>query len=238
MATLNENWYAEGLQDFEYKRYRLLAYLQKVQEKFARTELYPAFSELIGHYQNLLNFRESKQALESQFPKKLAGLSAEKLQLLYEAIESDERLAELEDIVDYSLPLLKRHLEDGKEIYEFIAEAIEIDSVGILPLDKREGYFLLRAGNSSVVHAYRYRVTVFESAQEKYRGLQTSLLESFELSLANTFESIKLELVRRRRDLPNPATFSICSRYQFPPDAALVPVARRKFMRHLAVYAA
>lgn len=238
MPQLNDNWFAEGLQDFEYKRYLLLAYLKEVKEKFAKTELYPTFSDLINHYQNLIQFRESKNALQSQFPKKLSGMSMEKLQLLYKAMENDERLAELEDIVNYAVPLVKRHLEEGKEIYEFIDESIEIESIGLLPLNKSEGYFLLRCGDSKTILAYEYRVTIFESAQEKFRGLQTSLLREFTLSLATTFESIKLDLIRLRRELPNPATFSICSRFVFPSDASLVPVARRKFMRHLATFAA
>ena len=238
MPQLTDNWFAEGLQDFEYKRYLLLAYLQEVKEKFAKTELYPAFSELINHYQNLIQFRESKNALQSQFPKKLAGLSVEKLKLLYKALEDDERLSELEDIVNYAVPLVKHHLEEGKEIFEFIDESIEIESIGLLPLNKSEGYFLLRGGDSKTIKAYEYRVTIFESAQEKFRGLQTEFLREFTLSIVNTFESIKLDLIRLRRNLPNPATFAICSRFNFPPDASLVPVARRKFMRHLATFAA
>jgi hypothetical protein len=41
MEKLKENWLTEGLIDFEYKKYVLLAYLKSVKESFSRVELYP-----------------------------------------------------------------------------------------------------------------------------------------------------------------------------------------------------
>ncbi len=234
MAKLNENWFVEGLQDFEYKRYLLLAYLQWVKEKFSRTELYPALSQLISHYRNLTSFNESKTAFEDQLPREMLGVDWEKLQLMYQERGEMDRLKEIEEIVNYALPLIRHQLRDGKEIYDFIEEAIEIESVGVVPLNKNEGYMLLRIGDQKEIRAYSYRVTLFESQHEKYRGLQTTHLGDFTLSLTQTFEHIKLELVRQHRELPNPATYAIVSRYVFPEQHSLVPVARRKFMQLLA----
>ena len=234
MVRLNDNWFVEGLQDFEHKRYLLLAYLQWVQEKFSRTELYPALSELISHYRNLVRFNESKTALEDQLPREMTGVDWEQLRLQYQEAGQDEALREVEDIVNYALPLLRHRLRDGKDIYDFIEDNIEIDSVGVVPLNRDEGYLLLRVGDRPEVKAYSYRVTLFESHQERYRGLQTALLGEFTLSLTQTFEHIKMDLVRQHRDLPNPATWSVVSRYEFPERPSLVPVARRKFMQLLA----
>ena len=234
MAQLKENWFVEGLQDFEYKRYLLLAYLKWVKEKFGKTELYPALSQLIGHYRNLLSFHENKSAFEESLPRELSGIDWEKLQLLYGEKGESESLKEIEDIVNYALPLFRHRLRDGKEIYDFIEAAIEIESVGVMPLNKDEGYLLLRIGNQKAIKAYRYRVSIFESHHEKFRGLQTELLHEFELSISNSFEQIKIELLRQNRGLPNPATFSVVSRYEFPEQPSLVPVARRKFMQWLA----
>ena len=53
MENLKDNWLTEGLIDFEYKKYQLLGYLQKVKDSFNRVELYPFLSDLVFHYRNL-----------------------------------------------------------------------------------------------------------------------------------------------------------------------------------------
>ena len=238
MFQLTENWFIEGLQDFEYKKYHLLAYLQGVQERFNQTHLYPAFSELILHYRNLIEFQDSKRSFLDKMKKSLKGIDLDNLRLEYESAKEDEKMKEVISVVEFALPLVKQSLEEGKGIYELIEEQIEIDSVGLLPLNRDEGYFLLRAGDAAEVKAYEYRVTIYQGSDEKFRGLRTSFVASFPHSLTNSLESIKLELIRHREKLPNPATFAIISRYGFPEKEALVPVAKRKFMRHLANFAA
>lgn len=238
MHQLNENWFIEGLQDFEYKKYHLLGYLKGIQERFNQTHLYPAFSDLIFHYRNLIEFQDSKKSFLDKMQRTFKGIDLENLKLEYESAKEDEKMQEVIEVVEYALPLVKRSLEEGKGIYEFIEESIEIDSVGVIPLKKNEGYFLLKSGNIAEVKAFEYRITIFQGSDERYRGLQTEMVGTFPISLVNTLESIKLELIRMRGQLPNPATYAIISRYDFPVQQALVPVAKRKFMRHLADSAA
>jgi hypothetical protein len=235
MKKLNADWFVEGLQDFEYKKYVLLAYLQTVRKAFDQSLLYPVFSELIAHYQNLHAFQQTKQQFESAVPQKLVALDWEKFQALYASLlADDEALREIEGIVDFSLPRVKASVEEGKQLYEFIEENIEIDTVGLLPLYRDAGYLLLRKGETNMIKAYSYQITVFENANERYRGIHSHFVADFPLSIVNTYEAIKLELIRQQKDLPNPATFSIYSKMQFPEEASLIPVAKRKFVRFLA----
>jgi hypothetical protein len=235
MKKLSADWFVEGLQDFEYKKYVLLAYLQTVKKAFDQSLLYPVFSELISHYQNLYAFQQNKQQFENAVPKQLMSIDWEKFRALYASLlDDDEALREIEEIVDFSLPMVKASLEEGKQLYELIEENIEIDTVGLLPLYRDAGYLLLRGGNAHEVRAYSYQITIFENADERYRGIHAHYISDFTLNIGTTYESIKLELIRQQRDLPNPATFSIYSRMQFPEEAALIPVAKRKFVRFLA----
>ena len=84
MNKLSENWFIEGIADFEHKQYVLLAYLKHVKEQFGQYFLYPEFSDLIFHHSNLLSFKEKKQLLAKAFPQKLSKIDLEKLQLVYE----------------------------------------------------------------------------------------------------------------------------------------------------------
>lgn len=233
---LNRNWFIEGLQDFEYKKYLLLAYLQGVKGQFDQALLYPPFQELIEHYNDLHQFQQNLEGLRASFPKAVQGIDPETLQLKFgSVVEEGEALKEVEEILDYSLPQVKQHVEEGGELYELIDQNLEIEAIGILPLTKGEGYLLVRQGNAREVRAFEYQVTVFEQAHERYRGIHTRFVSVFDYGLANTFESLKLELVRRNKGLPNPATYLIHSRLCFPEAESLLPVAKRKFMRYLAM---
>lgn len=235
MTQLSSNWFLEGLQDFEYKKYLLLAYLKTIKNRFDATLLYPAMGQLVEHYQNLAGFYAQLKDLQGRFPQQLTGLDLENFQLQYRSLlGEDDRLTEVEDIVEYALPRVKKLLDEGREIFEFIDNSIEIGEVGLLPLNRDEGYFLLHGGEAKEVKAYQYRVTVFEQANERFRSIRSELVGEFQYGLANTYQSIKLDLIRNRRKMPNPATFFICSRLEFPEQESLMPVARRKFMRHLA----
>jgi hypothetical protein len=235
MQQLNSNWFVEGLQDFEYKKYVLLAYLQGVKQAFDQALLYPVFSELMGHYQELHTFQQRKSQLEGQAPKQLMAIDWDKFQALYTSLlDDDEALREIEEIVAFSIPRIKASLEEGKQLYDFIEEAIEIDTVGLLPLYRDAGYLLLRDGKLQAVRAYQYQISIFEHANERYRGIHTQWVGDFRLSIAYSLEAIKLDLVRNQPQLPNPATFAISARMQFPEEAALMPVAKRKFVRFLA----
>lgn len=236
MLQLHKDWFTQGWVDFELKKYTLLAYLQDVRNEFAATRLYPVFGELIDHHRNLSEFMRNKQKMQSGFAKDLKGIDLETGTLVYhESLQDDPSMAQLAEIAEYSLPLLRDHVEEGKTIFDFIEQKIEIEVVGVMPLYRDEGYFLLRSGSAADVNAYAWQATVIEKADERYRAIRTEFVGHFRYSMTNTFETIKMELVRNRKEMPNPATFSLVSPLQIPEQEAFLPIARRKFMRFLAI---
>jgi hypothetical protein len=238
MKHLSETWFAEGRIDFELKKYTLLAYLQEVNKYFNENKLYPQLADVIFHYNNIVAFRENKKYLQEHFPKKLTGIQMEKLQLLYEQlIEDDELMQELEDIIHYSAGKIKSTIHSGTEIYEFVEEKINIAPVGILPLDTQEGYFFLSTGKAIMTNVYYYRLSIFEKHDEKYRSIRTAFLDHRLRSIASTYEHIKSELIRHRKDLPNPAVYSIETDLSFPVDETLLPIAKRSLVKFITAAA-
>ena len=239
MKSLSETWFADGYIDFELKKYTLLAYLQEVNKYFTENKLYPQLSDLIFHYNNLVAFRENKQFLQEQFPKRLSGIQLEKLQLLYEQmIEDDEIIQELENIINYAATKMKRTISSGTEIYEFIEDKMVIFPVGIIPLEINEGYFFLSEGTHRVTRVYQYRLSIFEKRDEKYRSIRTEFIDDCERNLVNSYENIKSELIKIKRDLPNPAVYSIEVDLTFPVDETLLPIAKRSLVRYITSTAA
>jgi hypothetical protein len=235
MKTLSETWFAEGYIDFELKKYTLLAYLQQVNKYFNETKLYPQLSDVIFHYNNLQALKENKKYLQEQFPKKLTGIQLEKLQLLYEQIiEDTELMQELENIINYAQDELRTIISSGTEIYEFVEDKLVITPVGLVPLDINEGYFFLSEGSYRSTRVYQYRLSFFEKHDEKYRAIRTEFVNQWERSIVNTYENIKAELLRHKKDLPNPAVYSIETELTLPLTETLLPVAKRSLVRYIS----
>ncbi len=232
---LSETWFIEGYVDFELQKYKLLAYLKEVNKYFTETKLYPQLADMVFHYNNLISLRDNKKFLQSSFPKQLTQIDLQKLELTYEAmLEDSELMQELERIIQYATPQLKRHIEDGAEIYETIEKQLKVEPVGIVPLYKDEGYMLLHYGQYSEVLAYAYTITLFEEKDARYKGIKMEYIDSFNKSLVNTYEQIKLDIIRSIRTLPNPAVYSVISPMAVPLNETLLPIAKRVLARQLS----
>ncbi len=234
MDTLSRDWITEGSIDFEFKKYILLAYLQRCQGAFEKKVLYPPLSELVEHHKNLVDLNKQIAVLRQNFPRNLTGLDVESKQLSYEShYEENAYISTVTEIVDFAIPTLKGTLEEGRHIYEMVEQNIELAPLGILPLYTDEGYLLLQPDLSEEVSVYNYRLSGITGQGENFKALEVSYLYSDKRSIAHTYESIKLELIKRFRHLPNPATFLCRSRVWLPLRETLLPVTRRLLLRHL-----
>ena len=234
MNKLSSNWLTEGLIDFEYKKYLLLAYLQHVDKEFKEEKLYPCLTELLSHHQNPVEFKEQRENALKNFPKKIVGFDPAKLELEYESmIKDDEYLEEIQQILEYALPTLGKYLREGQDFFNYVEEQLMLQPIGILPVKAEEGYMFLRDGFHRQVDVFEYTLTLFENANESYRALKTQFVTSYPWSITNSYHSIKYELIKNRKELPNPATFAIEAVRDFPFSETFYPVAKRLLIREL-----
>ncbi|MBC7915716.1 MAG: hypothetical protein H7Y07_16530 [Pyrinomonadaceae bacterium] len=232
---LSVNWFIEGSVDFESKKYQLLAYLQQINTHFHKTRLYPDLNDLVFHYNNLLKFKENKSALQKAFPERLSHADIEAVKLTYEKMVKDDSLMqEIEYIISFSLNTLNPAIIEGKEIYDFVESRLSIEAIGVLPLYPYQGYLLLRNGEERTTNVYEYQVTIFESKDEKYRGINTAYITSYERNFIYTPEGIKNDLLLSRREFPNPAVYHIESDITFPLEQTLLPLAKRSLVKHIS----
>jgi hypothetical protein len=232
---LGDNWLTEGLIDFEYKKYVLLAYLKAVRESFSKVQLYPHLADIVFHYRNLVALRTDKSVITENFPKELSMEKLELLEISYrKMIEDDAIMQEIEAIMEFAIPQLKGYVEEGSSIYDFVESKCELSAIGVVPLYAREGYVFMTQPPESETYIYRYQTTVFHNSSEPMRGLQTEFVRTTNYNLANSYESMKMDLVRHFKDLPNPAAFLVFSKMKFPYQETLVPVAKRLLIKYLA----
>ncbi len=235
MKALSQNWIVENLIDFEYKKYELLGYLQGIKQEFKDEKLYPALSDLIAHYNNLITIKNNKQQLSESFGTFLSKIDFEKLKLIYESIEKDNQLLnEIENIIDFSIPQLECHLKEGKDIYNIMEGNMQIEPIGLTPLNTNEGYLFMSDGKQKEILVHQYNITFFENSNENFRGIHTSYIASYAYSYMNTFESIKLQLIKEIPQLPNPAVFAISSQKEYPLIESFIPIAKRTLVRYIS----
>ncbi|MEZ4888258.1 MAG: hypothetical protein R3E32_26245 [Chitinophagales bacterium] len=234
---LTTNWVVEGIIDFEHKKYLLLGYLQHVSKNFDDQKVYPFLSDLIFHYQNLVIFKEQKQKVSGQLTKRIRKIDLDNFRIEYEKLmHDDEYMDEIETILAFAIPKIKVQMENGRELYDFVEAKIQIEPIGIVPLKSDEGYLLLSNGSETDTQVYNYQLTIFESASEKYRAIRTHYLRSYVRRFTNTYESIKLDLIKNNQALPNPATFLVKSEQVFPLQETLLPIAKRSLVRFISQF--
>lgn len=235
MAELTKNWLTEKHIDFEYKKYLLLAYLQDVKQNFDSTRLYPWLAQLIEHYKNAVSVRDNKQTLKENFPHRISGIDSSSGKLSYELlVKDDELMKELENIVEYAIPQFETRVEEGKSIYDIVEEHLYIQPVGIIPLNTEFGYMFLKGGDAADTNVYEYQITFWETASEKYKAIHAHYVKSYKKNISTTFQSMKSDLMRENKRLPNPAAYAIESEMVLPLEETFLPIAKRMLVRHLS----
>jgi hypothetical protein len=234
MATLSENWLTEDLMDFEYKKYLVLAYLQNVKTHFKEQKLYPDFAELISHYQNLMILKNNTTNLENNFKKTLKGIDFANFKLQYKSVVDDESLNELKQIIAFTEPLFKNELGIGKNIFDFAEQHIMSDHIGILPIYKTEGYFILLPYQSKQVIVYSYGFSKINLLQQEVYGLNTQYFSTYTLSLLNHLDKLKLDIIDSNPELPNPAVYVFKAKTNLPNEETFLPIAKRMLYKKLA----
>jgi len=235
MEKLSKDWLTQGLIDFEYKKYLLLAYLQSAKKSFDKVELYPFLADLVFHYRNLMSVKENKSLIRESFPKEISQEEIRKLELRYrELIEDDAIMNELDAIIEFALPRIHESLKEGTVIYEHVESQCEISPVGVTPLYANEGYLFVTMPPEKETNVYRYQVSIYEDSKEQLRSLNTEFLEVIDKPHFYPYEKIKLDLIKRYKDLPNPAAYLLISKMKFPFTETLMPVAKRLFVKHIS----
>jgi hypothetical protein len=234
MMNLQKNWLTEGIIDFEYKKYVLMAYLQEIDKQFTQNRLFPHLKDLKLHFEACNSLRSNKRSFRTSFPKNVTGIDVTEWKLTYEeTVQDDPYLDELNYILDFAISRFSKSINDGSERLNEVEGNVTVSPVGIIPLRVEEGYLLFLHTFQPLVSVFEYQLALYDEMRERY--LKTQYRETVRIGLGSTISQLKIDLTRKNKALPNPATYVVESKYEYPLHEALLPVAKKLMLKQMNV---
>lgn len=232
MHKLTLDTFLTGTADAELRQYHVLEGLKHNYTEFTHNRLYPSLAELVDLHTALVNILNGMSDIQGHLPHELKEVDLEQGKLVYQTAGiNDEDFQRAAELITWALPRIEQAIDEGVNIYNFVDEHIQIEQVGLLPMYREEGYWFVPEHKAALLHLLRYEVSLFTSANEKFRSLKTKNIRDIEQkSIVQTPESIKLNLIEQFHDLPNPATFMCETDLDFPYAETILPIGKRKLM--------
>lgn len=213
--------------DEELDRYRLLAYLQRIDQRFTERKLYPHLDDLWSRIAQLQALLENWGNADRNLPTPLLGFDPNTHEAIRALAPHTDFERRIEQMVLNALKGMRDHADRGAELREDLAASIHCGPVGVIPLHVQDGYLILRQGREASV--YTYDMPVFRDLTEEQRHLsiRTRFVMQHTITLAFGEEQIKHHLVRTRPMHPNPAVFAFVSDITLPRVETYMPLAKR-----------
>ena len=218
--------------DYEKRQYVILAELKKISNEFQYYKVYPHLNMLVELYKTLKDVMNRLSDLKGKFPKRIGKIDWVNRTIDHEVIFVDGTdLSAVEDLINWALPNIERVIQEGVAIYEYVENELLVEHVGILPNYRDEGYLFVPDNRDKKLNLFRFEMSIFQSSDDPYRTLKTTYLRSVNQGGAQIAPgSIKLQLIREDKEMPNPATYAVETKLDFPFDQTIMPVAKRKLM--------
>ncbi len=233
-ALLSKDWLLHPSIDRELKHYTLLAYLQRVHQRFAERKLYPHLQDLADHLKDLIDLRRRADELRAGLHRDITQLDARTGKVSYTPPPATEGvMGVIEEVIGDALPALREGLDEGIGLRDRISGHLQFGPVGVMPLDPRAGYLLLRQDREARI--YTFCITLLRDAQHNlhWRSVVTHYLGSRALGLHCTYEAIRADLIARRPEMPVPATFCLECDWEVPHIETLLPLGKQLVHRYV-----
>jgi len=171
--------------------------------------------------------------LRNKFPKRISKIEWVNRTIEHEVVFVDGTdLKAVESLIAWALPKMDKVIHEGIAIHDYVEKELSVEHVGILPNYRDEGYCFVPDNQQLKINLFRFEVSIFQSADDQYRSLKTRFLKALRQGKAHLSpNSIKLDLIREQKELPNPATYAFDTSLEFPFSQTILPVAKRKLMQ-------
>ena len=235
MERLTLETFIYAAEDPEYSQYRVLAIIKNYLEELHHSKLYPVFSDLIEVNNSLSAILQQRKNFSESLHRRIIGFNIKDKEVIYERTENlKDKLLRVFDFIKWAMPKIEEGLKEAKAIYDFVDNSIKVKEVGIIPLYKKEGYFVIKNNLKGTLNIYKYEMHIIPS-NVSLRTLKTSLVDVIDEEESRlVLKNLKLELTSRYTAMPNPAIYFFETEIDFPFKETVLPIAKRKLMKVIA----
>ncbi len=234
MENLSLNWITEKNTDFEYKKYSLLAYLENVKAKLQANILYPTVTQLTHNLQMLINLKNTFLNLDLALSKEVKNIDLQNYKINYQSFILGDKLSiDLLSIIDYSIIEINPVVQYANHLVHENLSKIKIDTVGINPLNKHEGYLFFNNGKPNDILIYYYQLSLYDQSNADTSCIKTQFIDYYKQSITMTIDNMKLDLIKKYKEIPNPATYLFSSSQYLPLEYTFIPLANKKLIQAL-----
>ena len=239
MRSLTIDLFTSSIEDAELSEYKVLAALKNYKDLLHRNFLYPTLTELLEVLDVLNSIMNQRFYLAQPISKRITGVDIENQNLIYQTEEEDHadeiKLLKVFEFIDWAIPMIKEAINEATAIFDFVESNLEVKEIGLMPVYKKEGYFFVQDNSAHDVHIYRFQLSNIIQSEVPFKSLRTSFIDIISGGTKTKRpESIKLDLINKYHDLPNPATYNVCTDLDMPFEATILPVAKRKMIQKIA----
>ena len=237
MSNLNIDLFTSSTADKELSEYKVLAALKNYAQLMHKNILYPTLTEVLEIFDSLANVLNQRDNYEFKHARKIAGIDLENEKFLYDYIDNgtDLNISGIFEFIEWTLPKIKEIIDEGTAIFDFVEAHMQIKEIGLIPIYKNEGYFFVPDNTKKETHVFRFQLSDIIYSDVQFKTLKTNLIElvdDYPVKAAPEF--IKLELIKKYDDLPNPATYCVITELDMPFAETILPIAKRKIIQKVA----
>lgn len=233
LSNLTLDLFTNVQDDLEKRQYKILAGLKKISTEFQYYKIYPHLGRLVELRRVLKDVTARLTDLRNRFPKRISRIDWVNHTIEHEVVFVDGTdLSAVEELINWALPKIEKVINEGAAVHEFVEKELIVEHVGILPNYRDEGYFFVPDNREKRLNLFRFEVSIYQSSEDPYRTLKTRFLRYINQGGVQLSPgSIKLDLIREEKELPNPATFAFDTSLDFSFRQTILPVAKRKLLQ-------
>jgi hypothetical protein len=233
---LDPEWIYQDPIDFEHKKYKLLAYLQKCDKRFDELKIYPDFVELSLHLANLQSISKEKTMLTTK--KKFKSCDDEILfkELIPKKIPKldDAEQLEIDKTVRYSGEKIYEAFNIAKSIWTIAQDAISVQiKKNKDRLEDGMGYIYFRRRSDEKLLVWEYEIKKeadYELSTKAYLKLIFSGSSDEKTFTDIIEEKSTWNHTEYFKDIP---VFEVKSSQEFPFEETFIPMMKRQLMSYV-----
>lgn len=234
---LDTDWVIKDPIDFEHKQYVFLDYLQKVNKKLDKLEVYPSFIELSLHFANIQTLIKENKVI--RITKKFETVDDEilisDLEFIDLPIMSEDETNELKKILSYTAPKIFDLFNVAKSIWQMAYESVSVS----LKFNRDEiindyGFLYYQSKSDNKLYVWEYKFKKIQKNKKEIKQVVNLIYSSNQNGLDIKDIIFNFSKFSKYVNTTNLPIFEVFSSEEYPLNETLLPLFKRKIQSYIA----